>query len=111
MVILDIRYGDEDYQHILIYIENNKTFKELKEEICPIIGMDKNNILIIKNSSKNNNDYWEVMNDNNIIDFIRREPDSLVIYTLEEYSLLCKDTISVTDSDTDSMYDFDCYSD
>ena len=55
--------------------------------------MDKNNILIIKNSLANDNDYWEVMNDNNIIDFIRREPDSLVIYTLEEYSRLCKDTI------------------
>ena len=63
------------------------------------------------NSSKNDNDYWEVMNDNNIIDFIRREPDSLVIYTLEEYSRLCKDTISATDSDTDSMYEFDYYSD
>ena len=99
MIIFNIRYGDDDDDCIQICIDNNETYRILKEKVCSKIGLNKDNIHIIKNDSKDDIVYWKIMDDNSIVDSMRSDPDSLVVYTFEEYNDLCEDTVSECESD------------
>ena len=99
MIIFDIRYGDNDDDCVQICINNNETYRILKEKVCSKTRLDKDNIHIINNDSKDNKVYWKIMDDNSIVDSMRNDPNSLVVYTFEDYNKLCEDTVSDYDSD------------
>ena len=46
MIIFNIRYGDDDDDCIQICIDNNETYRILKEKVCSEIGLNKDNIHI-----------------------------------------------------------------